>query len=235
MSGQDWTLEKELIGLSGATSLPDALVSLNLISDVHSDFELSTVADWARSGSETYLFRFKVESPMGDFRNYVLKACVAYSPSLTLEAILDEWVDRRRLLQRLGVNVPRLHASGNGIILEEAIPYTLLERLKDSSADHSLLSHGLAEYIGILSGLGFAAVSPFFGLLSRGHDVVAVDFGADLGKPQVAKPGDFKIFDELIEFLEDFGVAPNPGLRSTFTNALARGLDEISGKESVGN
>lgn len=228
MSKPDWSLEKELINLSGTSTLPEAMVALNLIASDEEMFRLSIAGDWSRSGSETYLFRFNVESPAENIRQYVLKACVAFSPAHRLEEILDEWISRRRLLSRMGISVPTLHGSGNGIVLEEAIPFTLSEKLANTTDSESrqILLHGLAEYAGVLEGLGFEPISPFSDLLSRGNDVVVVDFGSDLGTPRRVDRGAGRLFQDLISFLRKSNLSPIPGLQSTFKSAVIRGLEE---------
>ena len=77
-----------------------------------------------------------------------------------------------------------LYASGNGIIVEELLPYPLEQAvLAASLVEKGILFVGVADYFNILLSQGFKPMAPDRDLFSHGLDVVPVDFGQDLGDP----------------------------------------------------
>lgn len=108
----------------------------------------------------------------------LVKACVAFRPGSTIDQVLDEWISRRETLDEAGVSTPRLYGRGKGVLVEEFIPFSISECL---GARPRLLLRALAFFAGALEKCGFLPVAPYVDLRSHGSDVVAVDFGEDLG------------------------------------------------------
>lgn len=212
--------------MSETTSLDDALLALGLVNQSENAYAVTEVSDWTRSGAETYLYRFNIRTSFNRTSEYVLKACVAYSPGGALEDILDSWISRRGLLSAIGLSTPRMFGRGKGIVLEEYIPHTLSSRLDEKGRILPILLHGLAEYAGVLSGLGFSPVSPFKDLRSRGSDVVVVDFGADLGESNAVEAGGTAIFRALHEFLAGHNIEAAADLEFSFQMAMNRALNK---------
>jgi len=216
---EDWTIERELMSLAGEQSAAPALKALKLIPS-HSDrYSIGARVDWHRAGAETYQFQFHIDASPDFSAEYLLKACVAFSPARTLEDLLDAWLARRDLLARAGVSVPRLFAAGRGVILEEFIPYSLADVFEVPRDIDSRLWQGLAAYGGVLAALGFRPIEAFADLRSRGDDVVAIDFGEDLGPPHLgSEPA--AILARLEAFTESFQNRPTPpdqaAIRGTF-------------------
>lgn len=195
-----WTLPSELQKLANRSTLPDALETLGLIGSPTEAFVLGEVSEWRRGGAETYLYSFHLTTPSMKCREYLLKACVAFSPQQPLEEILNRWIVRRCLLQKAGVRVPALVTYGHGVLVEEFIPHSLAETLNRSPLDAPAILRNLAEYAGVISALGFMPIDPFSDLRSRGSDIVPVDFGEDLGEPNLAR-GASNIFSRLLRYL----------------------------------
>jgi hypothetical protein len=206
-------LGKELEKLAGAHSTKGALRKFGLLGAEEDDFELISAPEgWYRSGAETYLYRFRVRKE-GVETPLVLKACVAYSPPTTLEAILHNWMERRELLSSRGVLTPKLYAWGYGEVLEEDVLFDLdgLLQKPDPPSDSLLLA--MADVAGVIASLGFLPIGLFGDLRSHGEDVVVVDFGQDLGPPSVAKDDNPQIFDQLLEHLSKKGALVSETLR----------------------
>jgi hypothetical protein len=202
----DWSIDKELQKLANAPSTEAALRALGLLGQDAGEFELISAPEgWFRSGAETYLYRFRLRKEGLD-TSLVLKACVAYAPATTLDAVLQAWMDRRQLLASHGVRTPQLYAWGDGVILEEDVPFELKEMLRERSPSMDLLLFSMAETGGAVTSLGFLPVSLFEDLRSHGEDVVMVDFGQDLGPPFVAKDRNPEVFDQLVRYLSKLGM-----------------------------
>lgn len=179
-----WTIESEICKLASKANIRSALFQLKLLTDEDDRFELREIHEWKRLGAETYIYRFELCRNHIDVRQFILKACVAWSPTLGLESILASWIERRKMLSAEGIATPWLVGWGEGVILEEYIPLTLREQITDIRYQQSLL-YQLANYAGVLARLGFLSIDAFTDLRSRGSDVVAIDFGEDLGPPHV--------------------------------------------------
>lgn len=178
-----WTLESELIRLGGKGSVAEALVQLRLIERGES-FQLTFQEDWRRAGAETYTCRFSVSTSGKPTKELIIKACVAYSAGGTLEGILEDWVARRKLLSEHGVRTPSLVFAGEGVIVEEYVPFPLFRFLKDSAGTTRLcLLRELGQLAATLVTLRFASQDPYSDLRTDGTGVFVVDFGSDLGPP----------------------------------------------------
>lgn len=176
-----WSLDAELCRLSGTNSIEDAVFDLGLAKR-RGAVSIRTVKDWHRGGAETHLYFFDVESGTGDITHALLKACTPSSFGLPIEEVLAQWLSRRTALANAGVSVPTLFYAGKGLIIEETIPFDLISTLKASDKRGKFL-FGLGHYAGTIQKLGFASIAAFSDLRTRGGDVVAIDFGADLGAP----------------------------------------------------
>ena len=202
-----WRVEEELEKLACVSSTKEALRALGLLGQDESNFDLIAAPEgWYRSGAETYLYRFRVRKE-GLEIPLVLKACVAYAPATTLDAILQNWIDRRQLLSSRGVRTPKLYAWGSGEILEEDVPYDLSMLLEKHDSRADLLLLAMADLAGVVASLGFLPIGLFQDLRSHGEDAVVVDFGQDLGPPSVAKDCNPQIFTELQEYLSKRGIS----------------------------
>ena len=181
-----WSLEKELARLTGVSNLEDALRALHIIpDDVCGPISVQRDQDWKRGGAETYLYRFWISASPTFERGVVLKACTPSFGGAKPEVVLSQWIERRNLIRQCGGITPILYAEGNGIIVEELLPYSLKQAvLAASTAEKSSLLMGVADYFSILLSQGFTPIAPNRDLFSHGLDVVPVDFGQDLGNPR---------------------------------------------------
>lgn len=185
-----WSIESELCKLAKANSIADALAFFSIIPRGTRDFKLCGGKEWRRGGAETYLYDFSVILEGGVERRLMLKACVPYALQSSVESILAEWIERRSLLKTLHVATPDLYFAGQGVVLEEYIPYSFWEQLGKSEGTRRLsLLTDLAHYIFVLSKLGFRSIDAFADLRSTGNNLVTIDFGEDLGPPDQLNPG----------------------------------------------
>ena len=202
-----WTLEQELCKLADANDISQALCNLNLLETPDTPFSLDGDKDWIRGGAETYIYRFRLKKDNnGKEQEYIIKACIAYSPSSQLSDILEEWVKRRNTLGLNGIATPHLVGYGKGILIEEYIPHLFKDILQKNPSKLDVYLYQLAMYAGTLHRLNFSPMEPFADLRSRGEDLVAVDFGEDLG-PQLTKDVDKNlVFDRLLCKLANWGI-----------------------------
>jgi hypothetical protein len=213
-----WSLQNELCQLARTERLNQALYNFKMIENLGSNFALLEDGPWERGGADTYIYRFWVKEGDKPEAEYVVKACTAFSPVNNLNDILEEWLRRRQLLSDFGVSTPKLVARGNGVIVEESIPYQLSDLLKNevkatpNSVDERLID--LTLYSAALYSLGFLSIAPFNDLRSRGKDAVVIDFGQDLG-PARGEPVSTKheIFNLMINKLSEWGVQINDDVK----------------------
>jgi hypothetical protein len=175
-------LLEEIKRLANCGSILESLKKLEIIPNDCESMVLEDERGWYRSGSETFLYTFRVRFD-GRVCRLVLKACVAFATSATdVEEILGRWIRRRHILAANNISTPKLYGWGNGVLLEEYIPYSLSEALNNKPLKEEMMGE-IGRLIGAICKLGFSPVRLFDDLRSRGDDVVMVDFGEDLGEP----------------------------------------------------
>ncbi len=191
----------ELTRLTGGTNLAAALRELKLL---HGNLvKLSATSTWKRGGAETYILPFSVESETS-IKHFLFKACVGFS--LTKESVvelLEDWMKKRRRLDSAGVGTPQLFAVGDGVILEEYIPYLV----SDVVAQRDEVAHFLqdaAKCLGLLKRSGFVLERPASNIRSRGNDAVLISFGSDLSGSSNAVSSVASL-DELFRVARDAG------------------------------
>jgi hypothetical protein len=203
----EWTVEAELQKLAGVASMSTALKLFGLLKDGCQEFTCVYPPEgWYRSGAETYVYRFQIRTG-GIETGLVLKACVAFSPGRSLENLLTSWIERRKLVCSRGVRVPVLYAWGQGELLEEYVPFAVQDILTGEAGPPNSVLIGLAELAGVVASLGFVPIRLFDDLRSHGDDVVMVDFGEDLGPPEMTKDNHSRVFEMLMAQLHDWGLS----------------------------
>ena len=130
---------------------------------------------------------------------------MAFSPNRSIDGILQEWIERRNILSDNGISTPDLITYGNGIIIEELIPFTLRQVLQDAdNRSFKQILIGLTMVARTLSHLGFQPIDAFKDIHSRNKDVVMIDFGEDLGPYGLSRinvRSRDRIFDKLVSTL----------------------------------
>ena len=171
-------LETQLCAFTGRECLDDSLRQLGLAHSIQTP-KITVEQDWFRSGSETFSLYFSISD--GSEKHWlVLKACVAAgSMADSVEAIAERWLQRRHYLAENGIQTPRLYAYHEALFLEEFIPFRLVDVLSANPSRELILE--IVKIAASVGGLGFHPIGFFHDLLSRGEDVVVVDFGEDLG------------------------------------------------------
>ena len=197
MAKGGWSLEGELCRLANAPDVAIAFAKLGFAADGQKLPRLRTVMDWHRSGAETYSYIFAILHSSNIERRYRLKACVSFGSNSTVEGILQLWILRRSVLAAEGVSVPKLIASGWGLILEEEIPLHVSKALQSVSSEKVLAQ--LLNIAAAIARLRFLPVNGLADIRSRGNDAVYVDFGSDLGAPNRISSSPDIIFRQLIE------------------------------------
>ncbi len=143
-------------------------------------FCIRSDGDWHRRGSETYVMMFCLESDQFS-RQFVIKACIA---GLAPEVTLQNWLERRRLLEGYGVHTPKLYASNEGALLEEFVPDSFVEAYVRLYPKVEKLMQGLAGVVIALTQGRFHILQLLSDLrCSENGDVYMIDFGQDLGTP----------------------------------------------------
>ena len=210
----EWTLEKEICEIAKKNDIINALHHLGLLTCLTCEFDLLIEEDWKRGGAETYIYRFLVKQKDQAPQHYIVKACVSFHPSRTLSEIIDDWISKRILLEDYAVSAPKLVGKGSGLLIEEYIEYNFSEAIKNAhkkptkSFDQLLIQ--LSNYAAAIYKLGFSYVEPYNDLRSRGEDLVAIDFGQDLGS--CSSEPIYKaetVYADMISYLTRIGVKLN--------------------------
>jgi hypothetical protein len=224
-----WSLEKELCGLAKVRSLPKALWRLGVIGEPSPDVILEEVQDWTRGGAETYIYRFRVVLG-GTVHDVLLKAIVGFSLTQSLTGIAQDWVERRRLLDREGIRTPKLYCAGRALLMEQYVPYNLADFLRETPAAASRLDHQVIRLAAVLDRLGFCPISLFHSLRTDGADVFAVDFGQDLGPPAPGPRRDGRMLREALSWLDGCGQPVSEGRAvALYAHYAASGKSEATG------
>lgn len=140
--------------------------------------QLTIINQWQRGGAETYITDFIVERGPGNKEHLIAKACIKFSP----REAMNEWLERRRIMQENGVLFPKLFAVDGATIIEEYVPYTFKEAYNQSNEDQrsELRENYISTYKRVY-GAGFKPAS-LHDVRSHGVDVVVVvDVGEDIG------------------------------------------------------
>jgi hypothetical protein len=208
------TIEDEFRSLAGMPTLAEAVAALGIIPEALDFAALDVLKDWYRSGAETYLAICRVMTTRGSSTDVVIKACIALTEGLSVEATLAAWIRRRTQLSRHGISTPQLYGHGDGILIEEYIPYTLLDGIIRNPTVESLIAK-MVRTAATLARLGYQPTSLFNDLRSRGDDVVLVDFGSDLG-PAIPNQYDHTALRlELLNFLASISYdSPDAAVRT---------------------
>lgn len=145
--------------------------------DIESSEQLTIINWWQQGGAETYVTDFEVDRGEDSAEHLIAKACIKFGPREAME----EWLERRRLMQENGVTFPKISAVYGATIIEEYIPYTFKEAYVNSSPENRerLRERYITTYKRIC-GAGFTP-SSLHDLRSHGDDVVVIDVGEDIG------------------------------------------------------
>lgn len=150
--------------------------TLNLL-DVSDGSKVQIIGEWMRGGAETYVTDFVVEREKGVKEHLIAKACIKFGPREAME----EWLQRRSIMQENGVLFPNLSAVDGAMIIEEYIPFTFKEAYARAEDDQrTLLRENYLQTYKRIYGAGFTPMS-LHDVRSHGEDVVVIDVGEDIG------------------------------------------------------
>jgi len=143
--------------------------------------ELEVIHDWQQLGSETFASEFIIRKRR-ETLHLIAKTCIKTCPT----QVVDEWMERRRLLEGNDVKVPGLYLREGPTIVEEFIDYGFKEAylLANNSLKKSLENEFIETYEKTMAA-GFSNIF-LHDARSRGKDIVLVDMGEDIGCPQLS-------------------------------------------------
>lgn len=179
-----WSLEHELIELTGISDLTLAARSIGLIDESSSIRELK-YANWVRGGAETYILPFNIELLDRNSVRLILKAYTPTSVGRSLEEGFERMFERRDLLVQNGVSEPRVYTRYRASWIEQHLDNKLSDMLRGSmSTENKLVLLSQAKsFITQISALGFEPINPIADMMVHEDKVYWVDFGTDLGVP----------------------------------------------------
>lgn len=211
-------LEKELLRLSGNNSLEQALASIGIsLASTPTAGASFCATKWRRGGAETFIATFSITESKRQ-RTFVIKACTPPPAGIPIDQVLASWSERRLLIQQAGIQVPTLYYLGEGVLIEEFIPYSLGEFLIQS--DLSVPAYQLGRLAGTLAALKFSPTDFLSDLRTRGTDVVMIDFGADLGGRTSVSITSDEYTNRIVRQLSDWGVS----LAQQYVQEIRRGF-----------
>lgn len=173
--------EQELRSLSAEANFQEWLTEHQFIDADATSFDIQLDQDWHRPGSESYIIAFSIiqekKNAERSAKSFIGKACIKAPCSETME----EWIQRRKILEDLDIPTPRLHAASTASLIEERIEFTVEEAYRQGSSD--VRGEIVRSLYGIYSSLLTAGFLPrvMHDMRSRGNDAVVIDFGEDLG------------------------------------------------------
>ena len=174
-----WTIEKELIYLAGGSSIETSMVNLGLIGSLSEAFFIDSAnSSWCKLGSETWSYRFKILLEEHSI-DLIVKCCAPSFAPIPVSEICDKWFLRRRCLCDSGVTAPCVLVRKGATWIEEYVPFSLEEALRENEYDDVIES--LAYTLSILYTSGYQPIS-LHDIRSTGHNAVLIDFGWDLGE-----------------------------------------------------
>jgi len=198
-----WTLEKELCDIAKTRSAGEALRRLGIVGVDSPEADLEEVEAWICAG-DCYTYRFRVSLP-DTTHEVVLKAVVAFSIARSLTEMAEEWVRRRRLLEREGVLTSKLYHAGRALFVEQSLPLKLSDHLRSLPAERKRLVDQVIRFAAVMAKKGFCPLSPFHALKTDGYDVFVTDFGQDIGPPGVTSRCNGQLLREAVRWLERAG------------------------------
>jgi hypothetical protein len=138
---------------------------------------ITIINPWRQGGAETYITDFEVDRGQDIKEHLIAKACIKFGPREAME----EWLERRRIMQENGVIFPEISVIDGATIIEEFIPYTFGEAYKEAPEDQrAILRERYIDTYKRICGAGFTPAS-LHDVRSHGDDVVVIDVGEDIG------------------------------------------------------
>lgn len=172
------------MSLAGEENIFSAVRSLGLGYSGEGNFLLSTIADWAARGTETYTYVFSLSQQSCAPRNFLLKAFVPFPGTVTVAAAMERHLANGRLLEEAGGMVPHVYASGEGTILCDYISddaFVHLGSLEVGTEPWVRIGRGILGSRRAVHAAGFAPADGDIDVRTDGRTVYVVDLGEDLG------------------------------------------------------
>ena len=173
-----------LIKQFNGNRLDEVLKKLNIINSNEKLLSYEEVEGWRVGGAETYIAFAKVR--LRDIngneyeRPFIAKAII----TTPIKEVVESWLRRREILQKMGVKIPKLYAYHSGTMYLEDIPYTAKEVLNEAEGEkREILIRKLAYIAAALDTAGFRPLGFLRDLRSDGEEFYYADVGEDLGEP----------------------------------------------------
>ena len=157
---------------------------------------------WERAGGESYILPFVAAQK--ETGTPIVRALFKANTTMNPERAITQGVEKRHMLEKLGVKTPRLYGYGGGVVLEEFLPHDVDEALNIFG---NKIFQDIAYAYGAIASGGFSPVAN--GLIrdfraDNDGNMHMIDFGSDLGEPSETPTdlwGAFKI-----EMKKRFGI-----------------------------
>lgn len=174
-----WSVDAELLEMSGCSTVTSAVLALNIFPAATSETRIECIRDWSPGGAECYIYVFRVKSGT-NYRDLILKA---FTPPLgtSPELAMQSHIERASQLQVIGVRTPTIFGARAGTILMKYVPYDLYEYLEAcSSSMREVLGGASDEIRERLARGGWRVVDGALDLRTDGTSLYMVDLGCDL-------------------------------------------------------
>jgi len=199
----NWSLESEFCKLTDEANIEDALKKLHLLAQDESLSSIDVKNEWIRGGAETYIYSFDLISDKGNINPLILKAYVPSFSAVSIEDGLHNIFKKRRAIEGYGNLSPQLYAFGNGVWIEKRIPFDLKERISILTEDKTTFQNIINQLFLLaftLDHLGFSSISPFDDLRTDDVNIFVVDFGQDMGNPEMSSKSNGNL-EKLLDWI----------------------------------
>ena len=160
---------------------------LNLVSPEEGFIGVEDGSDWSLGGAESYCCSGIIAyTDIGGnrlSRRVLAKAYTGLTLGISVEERVATWQKRAAVLSGAGISVCGIYSAFRGVLLEEFVPWTLVEYL-EARPDIDLwrqMAQCLVRLAQDLDGLRVHPVALVADLRTDGSRICVVDFGEDLG------------------------------------------------------
>lgn len=191
--GVGLTIVQDAGGTTGNTCdrLERALKSLNIVSPHEQLITYKDIEAWRQGGAETYVAVGEIVAQadeVSNTRRFIAKAVTTF-PTRP-ERAMAIWEKRINLLTRLGVPMPFLYSTRQGVLYQEFLPQSLDGAWANADArQREAWSIELGAMAGVLDACGFQPIAFEHDLRIKNNKLFLVDVGSDIGSENLSSPG----------------------------------------------
>ncbi len=98
-------LNNDICAITKSSNIKEALFNCGILLTIDENFEIEPISSiWERRGAETYIYQYRIVFNARQTNHIIIKACVTQNIGTPISMTVDNWINRRLSLQKLGVN-----------------------------------------------------------------------------------------------------------------------------------